>query len=109
MIRMPPGDWKHWAKDSTQWIYENTEDAFWRFVNHRWRDSLNVAAAEPAFADYNQDTKKGAVESMKKTRQEKPRKPQEFKVTMTSGEAIEKMPKKCCLGRGAGVHRHPPP
>jgi hypothetical protein len=35
MIRMPPGDWKHWAKDRTQWIYENTEEAFWRFVNHR--------------------------------------------------------------------------
>jgi hypothetical protein len=85
------------------------EEAFWRFVDQRWRDSLNVAAAEPAFTDYNQEVKKGAVESVKKTGQETPRKPHEAEVTVTSSEAAEKTPKK---SKFAGVLEftgtHPP-
>jgi hypothetical protein len=26
---------------------EATEEAFWNFVDQKWRDALNVAAAEP--------------------------------------------------------------
>jgi hypothetical protein len=26
---------------------EVTEEAFWNFVDQKWRDALNVAAAEP--------------------------------------------------------------
>jgi hypothetical protein len=34
-------------------LYENIEEAFWRFVDLTWKDSPNVAAAEPAYMDYN--------------------------------------------------------
>jgi hypothetical protein len=36
------------------------EDAFWAFVDQKWRDSLNVAAAEPAGWDQGADYPKGA-------------------------------------------------
>ncbi len=52
MALMPPGDWKQWTQERPQWIHENMEKAFWRFVDQKWRDSLNMAAAEPAFTDY---------------------------------------------------------
>ncbi len=26
---------------------EATEEAFWNFVDQKWRDALNIAAAEP--------------------------------------------------------------
>ncbi len=44
--RMPPMDWRQWAKERPNWIRETTEEAFWNFVDQKWRDALNVAAAE---------------------------------------------------------------
>jgi hypothetical protein len=44
---MPPTDWRQWAKERPNWIREATEEAFWNFVDQKWRDALNVAAAEP--------------------------------------------------------------
>jgi hypothetical protein len=41
------------------------EDAFWVFVDQKWKDSLNVAAAEPAGWEQGADHRKG-VEYMKK-------------------------------------------
>jgi hypothetical protein len=40
--RMPPGDWKQWAKKWPFWIQEDIKEAFWRFVDQKWKDSLNV-------------------------------------------------------------------
>jgi hypothetical protein len=47
LSRMPPMDWRQWARERPNWIRETTEEAFWNFVDQKWRDTLNVAAAEP--------------------------------------------------------------
>ncbi len=47
LTRMPPTDWRQWAKERPAWMREATEEAFWNFVDQKWRDALNVAAAEP--------------------------------------------------------------
>jgi hypothetical protein len=46
--RMPPMDWRQWARERPNWIRETTEEAFWNFVDQKWRDAINVAAAEPS-------------------------------------------------------------
>jgi hypothetical protein len=47
LSRMPPMDLRQWARERPNWIRENPEEAFWGFVDQKWRDALNVAAAEP--------------------------------------------------------------
>jgi hypothetical protein len=47
LARMPPTDWRQWARERPNWMREATEEAFWNFVDQKWRDALNVAAAEP--------------------------------------------------------------
>ncbi len=47
LARMPPTDWRQWAKERPNWMREATEEAFWNFVDQKWQDALNVAAAEP--------------------------------------------------------------
>ncbi len=47
LARMPPMDWRQWARERPNWMREATEEAFWNFVDQKWRDALNVAAAEP--------------------------------------------------------------
>jgi hypothetical protein len=47
LSRMPPTDWRQWAKERPNWMREATEEAFWNFIDQKWRDALNVAAAEP--------------------------------------------------------------
>jgi hypothetical protein len=47
LAKMPPTDWRQWAKERPVWMREATEEAFWNFVDQKWRDALNVAAAEP--------------------------------------------------------------
>jgi hypothetical protein len=47
LARMPPTDWRQWAKERPNWMREVTEEALWSFVDQKWRDALNVAAAEP--------------------------------------------------------------
>jgi hypothetical protein len=48
LTKMPANDWRQWAKERTLWIRGAVEEAFWTFVDQKWRDALNVAAAEPA-------------------------------------------------------------
>ncbi len=48
LAKMPPNDWRQWAKERPTWMREAIEEAFWSFVDQKWRDALNVAAAEPA-------------------------------------------------------------
>jgi hypothetical protein len=45
---MPLNDWKQWAKERPVCVCGVVEDAFWAFMDQKWKDSLNVAAAEPA-------------------------------------------------------------
>jgi hypothetical protein len=41
-------DWKEWATKRPDWRQENLTSAFERFVERKWQDTLNVAAAEPS-------------------------------------------------------------
>jgi hypothetical protein len=47
LARMPPTDWRQWARERPVWMREAVEEAFWNFVDQKWQDALNVAAAEP--------------------------------------------------------------
>jgi hypothetical protein len=47
LAKMPPLDWGQWAKERPTWMREAIEEAFWNFIDQKWRDALNVAAAEP--------------------------------------------------------------
>ncbi len=48
LAKMPANDWKQWAQERPEWIRGVIEEAFWTFVDKKWRDALNVVAAEPA-------------------------------------------------------------
>ncbi len=48
LAKMPSNDWRQWARERPTWMREAIEEAFWSFVDQKWRDALNVAAAEPA-------------------------------------------------------------
>jgi hypothetical protein len=47
MGKMPYTGWREWATKRPEWIREDLGAAFERFVERKWRDALNVAAAEP--------------------------------------------------------------
>jgi hypothetical protein len=47
LAKMPPADWRQWAKERPAWMRGAIKEAFWNFVDQKWRDALNVAAAEP--------------------------------------------------------------
>ncbi len=47
LAKMPPTDWWQWAKERPTWMREAVEEAFWNFMDQKWRDALNIAAAEP--------------------------------------------------------------
>ncbi len=47
LAKMPSADWRQLAKERPAWMREAIEEAFWNFVDQKWRDALNVAAAEP--------------------------------------------------------------
>jgi hypothetical protein len=48
MGKMPYADWKEWATKRPDWMRQDVATAFKRFVERKWQDALNVAAAEPA-------------------------------------------------------------
>ncbi len=48
MSKMPYTDWKEWATKRPDWMQENLASAFERFVERKWQDALNIAAAEPS-------------------------------------------------------------
>jgi hypothetical protein len=48
MSKMPYTDWKEWATRRPDWMQQNVATTFERFVEKKWQDALNVAAAEPA-------------------------------------------------------------
>ncbi len=47
LAKMPPNDWRQRAKERPMWMRGAVEEAFWAFVDQRWRDALNMVAAEP--------------------------------------------------------------
>jgi hypothetical protein len=48
MSKMPYADWKEWATKRPDWMQQDVAATFERFVERKWQDALNVAAAEPA-------------------------------------------------------------
>jgi hypothetical protein len=48
MGKMPYTDWKEWATRRPEWMQEDLSSAFEGFVERKWQDALNIAAAEPS-------------------------------------------------------------
>jgi hypothetical protein len=48
MGKMPYTDWKEWATRRPEWMQEDLGSAFEGFVDWKWQDALNIAAAEPS-------------------------------------------------------------
>jgi hypothetical protein len=48
LAKMPANNWRQWTKERPAWIWGMVEEAFWTFIDQKWRDAINVAAAEPA-------------------------------------------------------------
>jgi hypothetical protein len=48
MGKMLYTDWKEWATRRPDWMQQDVATTFERFVERKWQDALNVAAAEPA-------------------------------------------------------------
>ncbi len=76
LAKMPPNDWRQWARERPTWMREAIEEAFWGFLDQKWRDALNVAAAEPAGwvarsgrAAAHDSDKKGPAEAAKRLAQ----------------------------------------
>jgi hypothetical protein len=46
MGKMPAADWKQWVVGRPIWQTEDIEVAFEKFMEQRWKDAPNVAAAE---------------------------------------------------------------
>jgi hypothetical protein len=44
---MPYADWKEWAMKRPEWMREDLGPMFKKFVERKWQDTLNMAAAEP--------------------------------------------------------------
>jgi hypothetical protein len=47
MSRIPYTDWKEWATKRPDWMQQDMATTFERFIEKKWQDALNVAAAEP--------------------------------------------------------------
>jgi hypothetical protein len=47
MSKMPPFDWKEWATKSPDWAGQDAYLAFEDFIERKWQDAINIAAAEP--------------------------------------------------------------
>ncbi len=48
MSKMPYTDWKEWATKRPEWMQEDLASAFEGFVERKWQEALNIAAAEPS-------------------------------------------------------------
>ncbi len=48
MGKMPYTDWREWATRRPDWMQQDVATAFEGFVERKWQDALNIAAAEPA-------------------------------------------------------------
>jgi hypothetical protein len=48
MGKMPHVDWKEWATKRPDWMRQDATAAFEAFIERKWLDALNIAAAEPA-------------------------------------------------------------
>jgi hypothetical protein len=47
MGKMPHVDWKEWATKRPDWMRQDATLAFETFIERKWLDALNIAAAEP--------------------------------------------------------------
>jgi hypothetical protein len=111
LARMPPTDWRQWARERPNWMRETTEEAFWNFVDQKWRDALNVAAAEPPAWGAGSGGRVSFQDGRKKEAT-KPVKTGAAAVHVTGTEG--RRPRqgdggRVCIFKGVdGVHWHPP-
>jgi hypothetical protein len=47
MGKMPYTGWREWATRRPDWMQQDVATAFEGFVERKWQDALNIAAAEP--------------------------------------------------------------
>ncbi len=47
MVKMPFTDWKEWATKRPEWVRGDLGATFEAYIEKKWKDALNVAAAEP--------------------------------------------------------------
>ncbi len=48
LAKMPSNDWRQWVRERPTWMRGAIEEAFWAFMDQKWRDALTVATAEPS-------------------------------------------------------------
>ncbi len=58
MSKMPYTDWKEWATRRPEWMQEDLASVFEKFVERKWQDALNIAAAEPSPWDKEKGSEK---------------------------------------------------
>jgi hypothetical protein len=49
------------AHSHPEWIHEKVENAFEKFVEQKWMDSLNIAAAEPGSREAGEAEQRGCL------------------------------------------------
>jgi fructose-1,6-bisphosphatase/inositol monophosphatase family enzyme len=54
------------AKESPSWTQEDIEEEFWRFVDQKFKDYLNMAAVDSIVSDASQQAKQLAIEELQK-------------------------------------------
>jgi hypothetical protein len=55
MGKMPYTNWKERVTHCPEWIHENMDNAFEKFVEQKWKGALNLAAAEPGSWDIGEE------------------------------------------------------
>jgi hypothetical protein len=112
LAKTPPNDWHQWAKERPTWMREAIEEAFWSFVDHKWRNALNVAAAEPA--DWGSRSSSGATHELdRKGPAEAARKLTQAAIHVTAAEEKSQQQgeggRRCVFADVLGCSgRHPP-
>ncbi len=77
---------KQWEERRLSWEQEDVKEAFWRFVDQKWKDSLNAASADPTDPIGNEARLEARPLAFKTPPAESQRKPVKAKVMTTSAE-----------------------
>ncbi len=54
------------AKERLSWTQEDIEEEFWRFMDQKLKDYLNVAAVDSIVSEASQPSKQLAIEELQK-------------------------------------------
>ncbi len=87
MSKMPYTDWKEWVTKRPEWILEGLGTSFERFVERKWQDALNVAAAEPQLWE-PEGPRKERVTSSKTAAEKVPQGPKGISKTVGAANVV---------------------